>query len=74
MLNEKGLIFCTFYVIISGKAAGWCVKRFEGTFPDIPGEHCSPVGIDSSALSGTSSMRGGNIGSSFRGAGSRKAD
>ena len=41
MLNEKGLIFCTFYVIISGKAAGWCVKRLESMFPDIPGERCS---------------------------------
>ncbi len=37
MLNEKGLIFCTFHVIISGKAAGWRVKRFEDTFPYNPG-------------------------------------
>ena len=62
MLNEKGLIFCTFCVIISGKAAGWCVKRLEGTFPDIPGERSSMPYSDKTippALRATSLFKGG---------------
>ena len=64
MLNEKGLIFCTFCVIISGKAAGWCVKRLEGTFPDIPGERSSMPYSDKTippALRATSLFKGGKL-------------
>ena len=64
MLNEKGLIFCTFCVIIFGKAAGWCVKRLEGTFPDIPGERSSMPYSDKTippALRATSLFKGGKL-------------